>query len=994
MVCEMDEAGLLNSMTTEELTETCKRLQRSCQDMATLLSEFEQEQEMLYREQDRLQKRVEKVAAQASRGKRKEDSSRGILRSLLGEVDAQLEVSKIFKTKAQRQAAKRRRMRPVDQNAVKETPGEEKDVGLWTSEAAVNASRQPQLTKGSDIISLEKWVREALCADSVAEADSTAARLLMEAGAALVDNSLHSPVVSRDDGHATTDTSGMERTDSWNVLQLEESLARSPAKSSPLPVDREPQQAHSSESDEDAGYGATLSQGLTRVSQILGYVDLLYRSNTEEAPGSSVTVVLRREDEHKIWGLGWIKEVLDQRDQRIVRKCVQDSVAAEYNRQQEARGHPELCIQAEDQLVSANGKTSPADIKEELSLGRKEVVLEFFRAAPSPSSPTASGAPQAAPEAPAASPHPPSPPLARAPSGQQKVSFREVFKARMQAKAPASAATPNGTDSVASTPAVAASEVAPSAVDEPPVAPAGEEVGADGGAVELDRPRRHDSPHGVVVQVLSLRAGSLRLSWHFDWEQAAAPTELRDTASRFFEVRQTAEGTSRRPGDEATEPESNVVRRRCAKPQLKLDLPVGSRYAFEVQALLLPSGEKGEVEGSGDAELPPPLWASPPSSPPVLADLRGPANIPSSASRALPYPSTPGSSATGAGADASPAGAGARPGSSMAAALAMAGPTTPPSSPQSRGGLGEATAPSPQAKKGTVASALASFAARQQQQQQAPLQPREQTRARPRPPQEAGSVAPSSSSSAAPGAAEDPLAMAAPKVVVARPLQPEVEKREIAERLRIRRGGPSTAWDGSQALPRGHSIDSDEAGSLQQLANALSSLERNAAERLSTSGPIDIGTAEEASWQLGEVPPANVSSPFRPSAAAPASAKDVSRSLPIPMPAAAAEEAGLPSPPHSPRSAEGAGDAAGSEVPAERSAPGTCRLALVLVDGQSDTLEFGPDLRREERLPLVEAFVRRNRLRSDLVAEPLLLRMELMVNAGVAQDRVDVVDLF
>merc|ERR1719359_2584819 len=106
MVCEMDTAGLLNSMTNEQLMETCKRLQRSCEDMSTLLNEFEQEQEMLLREQDRMHSRIEKVTSQVEASKRQED--RGIIWSFINEVDNRLEISKIFEAQAQRQAAKRR----------------------------------------------------------------------------------------------------------------------------------------------------------------------------------------------------------------------------------------------------------------------------------------------------------------------------------------------------------------------------------------------------------------------------------------------------------------------------------------------------------------------------------------------------------------------------------------------------------------------------------------------------------------------------------------------------------------------------------------------------------------------------------------------------------------------------------------------------------------------------------------------------------------------
>eukprot|EP00419_Tripos_fusus_P085109 CAMPEP_0172854746 /NCGR_PEP_ID=MMETSP1075-20121228/58632_1 /TAXON_ID=2916 /ORGANISM="Ceratium fusus, Strain PA161109" /LENGTH=48 /DNA_ID= /DNA_START= /DNA_END= /DNA_ORIENTATION= len=48
----MDDAGLLKSMTMEQLVVTCSRLQHSCGDMQMLLQVFEQEQTMLQTEQD------------------------------------------------------------------------------------------------------------------------------------------------------------------------------------------------------------------------------------------------------------------------------------------------------------------------------------------------------------------------------------------------------------------------------------------------------------------------------------------------------------------------------------------------------------------------------------------------------------------------------------------------------------------------------------------------------------------------------------------------------------------------------------------------------------------------------------------------------------------------------------------------------------------------------------------------------------------------------
>eukprot|EP00913_Durusdinium_trenchii_P027491 g25781.t1 len=63
----MSEAGLLNSMSEQDLRVTCERLERSLEDMRSLLNEFVEEQAMLRREQDRLHKRVEKAQKKAGR---------------------------------------------------------------------------------------------------------------------------------------------------------------------------------------------------------------------------------------------------------------------------------------------------------------------------------------------------------------------------------------------------------------------------------------------------------------------------------------------------------------------------------------------------------------------------------------------------------------------------------------------------------------------------------------------------------------------------------------------------------------------------------------------------------------------------------------------------------------------------------------------------------------------------------------------------------------
>lgn len=63
----MDDAWLLNSMTVEQLKVTCSSLQRSHGDMQVLLQEFQVEQVLLRREQDRMCRwRVKRCLGSAS----------------------------------------------------------------------------------------------------------------------------------------------------------------------------------------------------------------------------------------------------------------------------------------------------------------------------------------------------------------------------------------------------------------------------------------------------------------------------------------------------------------------------------------------------------------------------------------------------------------------------------------------------------------------------------------------------------------------------------------------------------------------------------------------------------------------------------------------------------------------------------------------------------------------------------------------------------------
>merc|ERR550532_908929 len=89
---------------------------------------------------------------------------------------------------------------------------------------------------------------------------------------------------------------------------------------------------------------------------------------------------------------------------------------------------------------------------------------------------------------------------------------------------------------------------------------------------ELEVPLAKTTPFGLVVQVLSLGAGTLRLSWRFDWTVAPAEFLEEPGFTRSFEV------IRQRLGDAPEE-----VRTASKQSLLKLDIPVGFRYSFMVR---------------------------------------------------------------------------------------------------------------------------------------------------------------------------------------------------------------------------------------------------------------------------------------------------------------------------------------------------------------------------------------------------------------------------
>jgi len=190
-------------------------------------------------------------------------------------------------------------------------------------------------------------------------------------------------------------------------------------------------------------------------------------------------------------------------------------------------------------------------------------------------------------------------------SAVDKGSFSSAFSSYLQAK-------PTGVDFTLSRPSTvrsSASSPATGGVDSLRHAKATTAPNASCSTGDTNRSECRDSesesPHNVVLQILSLGSGSLRLSWVYDW--SSVPTEFKDEGAMIngFQVVRRDESTD----------EKNVVRCNCSRPPLNIDVPAGHRYTFEVSAIVLSACDVG------DAAEKKPLWQSSPSSP-VVADLR------------------------------------------------------------------------------------------------------------------------------------------------------------------------------------------------------------------------------------------------------------------------------------------------------------------------------------------------------------------------------------
>jgi len=430
MAHAMDDAGLLKSMTMEQLVATCSRLQHSCGDMQMLLQEFEQEQTMLQTEQDKLQRRIEKATVQIDSSKK----DRGILS--LFDVDARpthtiswpLEVQQIFLANDEQKAAKRRRL-PTGHahgNEIQsfkprksEENGPFSDASIqmsWGSYVAMQVLRPPP-SKGPELAELEDWVRTQACGDSVAEeenlhADWAPCRDRVTTGQrgdpsptdprplASTARSDSFRDVKRMGKHAALDAvpqdehgggCGHSVRDESHAPRRSDRKSDAPAQSKfswrlsdAVSVAIEAVSAAAGATSAGEVSASHSSKEMPSERSVAGQcgterpvrMNVQADGGQQEASEVIFDVVLRRKGDQEKWGFKWDECGL-RRKERTVQKLEDYSVAWCWNRDMEESGQPDKCVKPSDRLVSVNGKTSVKETKAELA--KEEVRLEFIR---------------------------------------------------------------------------------------------------------------------------------------------------------------------------------------------------------------------------------------------------------------------------------------------------------------------------------------------------------------------------------------------------------------------------------------------------------------------------------------------------------------------------------------------------------------------------------------------------------------------------------------
>lgn len=867
-------------MTMEQLVVTCQRLQTSRRDMEMLLNEFEEEQVMLRREHDRLHRRVEKAGHKLASLSKKDS---GIIRSagvmgILCPVERQLEVSHLVRTKEERKAAKRRRWTGAEgsgrdgrgeksrkQSAAKAASGAQ-DMGpfsdeviqmSWGNDVSHGVLRPHPLTRLEE--ELERWVRDSVSGDPVAEDEPmTESQQVWSSQFGGIHQYLPPvQVVSDQQQRGGLVRSGEPQT--RRTVSRPRSAAGSP-------------KSQHGELDAGIALRREVSQAINAAADIASSLLAAEPSSSSERREGSPPrrraptfhVELRRQSHEGKWGVTWDKIAFRERREYYVERLEDMTPAKSWNIRQQEHGHLELRIQPGDRLLSANGKTHPDEIKKELT--GQDVALEFERPVTQRSTPS-EGRKSSSPEGDrcasstpvvSAAPGPltngtPSTslfgaalgPVANVTSSPEKAlgppprkAFQAAFTEYLTKVAPTKVAAEDDSSGCGTTMNLAPLQLD---LDESLVA-AGDgeaevqtptsllldpasleckeehvEKALDASPAVLRKVRNappasevrcadQDVPDRLVVQVLSLAAGSLRLSWCYDW--AKAPPK--ENAEQYFEVfyRQDAQ----EEGDSGAEERREF----CRHQDLSLDVAVGRRYTFEVRAVLLIGPRDDDAKSDLDQQE---IHWSSAASATAVADLRVPTSPVKPAVSAAP------------------------------------------------GGANEPVLMQPPQRRRGVASSLGTFLAQRPALGSTPTVPSfPSAPISPTSPTLPGAGQSASFSSSPPKEVPAPVVMGGSVVSPKRPktlsptrrprdsaaaLDPIKDKEDVAELLRLRRGGlPSPIGEANVLRQRSLSCCSDDDGSLAHLSSFLSNLEKVTASKFKEESGAASG--EEARGQTAE----------------------------------------------------------------------------------------------------------------------------------------------
>ncbi|CAE6917281.1 unnamed protein product [Symbiodinium natans] len=563
----MNEAGLLNSMPLEDLKVTCERLERSCQDMRSLLSEFEEEQAMLRQEQNRLHKRVEK-AQRKVKGRQER-----FLDNLLNDME-QLEVSNllssIFRAKEE-QKAKRRRWTAAESQGGKSTvqqklqdndlSGPFSDVNVQLSWAfGLQKGGMKRAEFGTEAAELQKWVREVMSGDPVAEAEALpdamwAAQLAKRAVESSPQKARHSPSSS-----PKAPGPGM----GFYTEQPSPTAVIRPAVRAPRP-DGEASPEHSGA--EDPSHFDTLVGLVSNVAghQVAQQMERSFEAAQHLAQQARAASKARMDGR----GSGADMPAAPTFSRRLQEAGAVINFFADWATGKEAE-------------LSREGEGEEVYLPRPLPSDKAQARLGEAGSEPGKTGPVSRDA--------------------------RRAKFQEAFSSYLQQKAP-DLQSPEKLRAppISVAPPRAAAPEDPEPPTPPPAPPTREALLQEAlRAAEVEEEETVEPcavPYGVLAQVTSLAGGCVRLSWLFDWESAPDEMSSEEWARRGFEVLCSEEGQ---------EDSEDVKVLPFSKSPAALELPAGQRYRLQVRATLSDSRQSGTT-----------TWTSAPSSA-VSADLRAP----------------------------------------------------------------------------------------------------------------------------------------------------------------------------------------------------------------------------------------------------------------------------------------------------------------------------------------------------------------------------------